>query len=155
MVEWKGGNDPFHKLPPGESRKNRSVVRLGESEHRIRNPAVAGFFYPEDREALIAQLERLVETMPGTPRRKARAIVVPHAGYVYSGRLAAATYASVDLPASYFLLCHNHTGRGAPMAISSDGTWLTPLGSVEIDRDLARRLCERCPKVEKRGSPLG
>src|SRR3972149_10249923 len=68
----------------------------GPRMERIRPPAVAGQFYPDDPEALRAEVMRSLE--PEAPRTDALAIVVPHAGLVYSGRVAGAVYSRVRLP---------------------------------------------------------
>lgn len=63
--------------------------------------------------------------------------VVPHAGYVYSGRIAGATFARIDVPRHVLVLCPNHTGLGRARALWSRGAWRTPLGEVEVAEDLA------------------
>ena len=67
-------------------------------------------------------------------------LVAPHAGYVYSGRTAAAGYsvlAEDGLPETFVILGPNHTGLGAAFSVSNAKYWETPLGSVEVDRELA------------------
>jgi hypothetical protein len=75
--------------------------------------------------------------------------IVPHAGYVYSGPVAGAVYASIDVPATVVILCPNHTGRGAPLALDPSSAWRTPLGDVIVDRRLAERMLELCPHLEE------
>lgn len=80
----------------------------------------------------------LRDCIPDTaPRFESKAVLAPHAGYVYSGAVAGAVYASVKLPRRFVILCPNHTGLGAPISIMSQGRWETPLGQVEIDSQLA------------------
>jgi MEMO1 family protein len=116
-----------------------------------RQPAVSGSFYPEDG----AELARTIEASFLDPRgpgrlpvhkrassRSIRAIVVPHAGYVYSGPIAALAYNRVaaDAPASSILVLGvDHHGSG-PLAALSDRPWLTPLGSVPGDHQLVEAL---------------
>lgn len=69
--------------------------------------------------------------------------VVPHAGLMYSGHVAAAFYGSAALPRRYIILCPNHTGAGHFAAINRDGEWLTPLGSAHVDTALADALMAR------------
>jgi hypothetical protein len=110
----------------------------------IRRPAVAGSFYPEDPEALRRDLEALTGDRRPAAAAAATGILVPHAGYVYSGRIAAATYAAVSLPRAFVILGPNHTGAGEPVAVADDGAWRTPLGEAPIDKDLARAVLARC-----------
>jgi MEMO1 family protein len=117
----------------------------------IRKSTVSGYFYPgEPAELLKFLAEHLI--LKRERRLPARAIVVPHAGYLYSGALAARVYGSIQLPRRFVILCPNHTGVGAPLAIVSEGTWETPLGSARIDERLSSRLKEFCREIDE--SPL-
>jgi MEMO1 family protein len=113
----------------------------------IREPAVAGLFYPGSPQQLTATLRDLV----AAAGQKVRALgcMVPHAGYVYSGRVAGAVYSQLELPHSFVILCPNHTGRGRPLAIMSSGNWRTPLGDAPIGRSLAEALKQACPYLEE------
>jgi MEMO1 family protein len=107
----------------------------------IRYPAVAGRFYPRDPDDLRADVESFL-----SPQKKtiaALGCIVPHAGYMYSGLVAGAVYAGLDLPRRCILMCPNHTGVGQPLAILSQGVWETPLGQVAIDSQLADALKQR------------
>ncbi len=108
----------------------------------IRKPAVAGRFYPAGKEALEGEVSRFLATVQA--KVKAKGILVPHAGYMYSGHVAGAVYASIEVPARIIIMCPNHTGMGASLAIMSSGSWEIPLGKIEIDTDLARRLMHHC-----------
>ena len=113
----------------------------------IRRPAVAGRFYPADPEALRRELGSLTSgrrppEAPGAPR--AVALLVPHAGYMYSGRVAGATYTAARLADRVVILCPNHTGLGEPIAVCDSGAWATPLGEAAIDADLAAGILARC-----------
>jgi AmmeMemoRadiSam system protein B len=112
-----------------------------------REPAVAGQFYPADRARLAHEVERLLGPHPPDPPQPAVGILAPHAGYVYSGAVAGATYARVEVPERAVVLCPNHTGLGRLAALWPDGAWRTPLGPVPIDEDLTRAL-RACPLVE-------
>jgi hypothetical protein len=74
--------------------------------------------------------------------------IVPHAGYVYSGPVAGAVYASLKIPATAVILCPNHTGRGAPASLDPSDAWRTPLGDIPVDRRLAERIRALAPSVE-------
>jgi hypothetical protein len=101
----------------------------------MRQPAVAGQFYPLRPEYLEKELERCFEGLE-LRERDAIGAVCPHAGYVYSGKVAAYVYATLPKANTYVLLGPNHTGYGSPVSVSRD-TWKTPLGTVEVDVELA------------------
>jgi MEMO1 family protein len=109
----------------------------------VREPAVAGQFYPGRRETLLRDIESYTRDR-GDPI-KAIGCIVPHAGYMYSGHVAGAVYGRLQLPRRYVILCPNHTGMGKPLAVISKGLWRTPLGEVPIDAELALRLKSTCP----------
>jgi MEMO1 family protein len=109
----------------------------------IRHPAVAGRFYPLDRETLLEEVEGFLSI--GGDSRPALGCVAPHAGYIYSGSIAGSVYAAIDVPRSCLVLCPNHTGRGRPLAIMSTGAWETPLGSAPINEPLAGALRQQFP----------
>ncbi len=113
----------------------------------IRQPVVSGRFYPSAPEALRSDVHGYLEA--SRPPSAAMAVMAPHAGYMYSGSVAGSVYASVELPARFILLGPNHTGRGAPVALYPEGAWLTPLGSVSIDRELNSRLIRECSLVRE------
>jgi AmmeMemoRadiSam system protein B len=104
----------------------------------VRHPAVAGQFYPSNPNKLRQEIESFVQ--PGREKIRALGCVVPHAGYMYSGHVAGAVYARLELPRRFIILCPNHTGAGQPLAIMSRGYWLTPLGEAAIDEPLAEEL---------------
>ncbi|MFQ5876767.1 MAG: AmmeMemoRadiSam system protein B [Acidobacteriota bacterium] len=110
-----------------------------------RKPAVAGSFYTADPEALREEIERLLagRTPPAQPR--GIALMVPHAGYIYSGRVAADAYTSVRLSPRAVILGPNHTGEGHPVAVMREGSWSLPFGEAAIDAPLAGAILDRCP----------
>ena len=110
----------------------------------IRRPAVAGQFYPADPETLRRELGRMTggQKPPASPR--GIGLLVPHAGYSYSGRVAATTYTSVGLASRLVLLGPNHTGVGEAIAIMDGGAWQLPLGEVHLDSELATAILGAC-----------
>src|SRR5512140_1009658 len=101
----------------------------------VRRPAVAGRFYPAQPEILKRDIRSY---LPATSTTVAAiGCVVPHAGYMYSGHVAGAVYAKLQLPKKFIILCPNHTGMGKPIAIMKEGAWETPLGQARIDQELA------------------
>jgi AmmeMemoRadiSam system protein B len=109
----------------------------------VRHPAVAGRFYPRDRDTLLKDVRSYLSTQAAPA--PALGCVAPHAGYMYSGAVAGAVYSNVDLPQRCIVLGPNHTGKGLPLAIMSSGTWETPLGQAPIDSPLAEALKKRLP----------
>ncbi len=108
----------------------------------VRHPFVAGQFYPADPEVLARDLDQYLTSSESDASKleSAVACVVPHAGYMFSGGVAGAVYHKLPPRACYIILGPNHFGRGAPLAIMSSGSWLTPLGQVSIDGETAQRL---------------
>ncbi|HET9178105.1 MAG TPA: AmmeMemoRadiSam system protein B [Terriglobia bacterium] len=117
----------------------------------VRTPAVAGRFYPRQREALLHDVGQHLQAESGDQARFDSAIgcVVPHAGYMYSGHVAGAVYRLLPARSRYIILGPNHWARGAPLAVMSQGCWLTPLGQVGIDTELARQIREGCPMLSE------
>lgn len=113
----------------------------------IRPPAVAGTFYEGTTARLREQVEACFAANPPAPAQKERFVgaVVPHAGLMYSGHVAAAFYAVADLPKRFVILCPNHTGAGHFAAIQREGAWRTPFGDAPIDTPLADALMARTP----------
>jgi AmmeMemoRadiSam system protein B len=117
----------------------------------LRHPAVAGRFYPGDADELRAEargyLARAMEAKQAPV--PALGCIAPHAGYMYSGHVAAAVFARVIVPRRCVVLCPNHTGMGRALAIMGEGAWETPLGQVPIDGGLAHSLKERFPALQE------
>ena len=115
----------------------------------VRPPAVAGAFYEATAERLRAQLARCADDAGDAPAAKRPFIgaVVPHAGLIYSGHVAAAFYENADLPKRFIILCPNHTGLGHFAAINRKGAWRTPLGDARIDGELADHIASQTQLV--------
>src|SRR3954470_18994944 len=114
----------------------------------VRHPAVAGQFYPAKADVLRRDVESYLATI-SKKKHRALGCVVPHAGYMYSGHVAGAVYANLELPRRFVILCPNHTGAGEPLAIMSAGAWLTPFGEARIDAALALELKAAFPSLEE------
>jgi len=104
----------------------------------IREPVVAGQFYP----ASPAQLRSMIQTLVDEKAAKKEVIgvVSPHAGYPYSGPVAGAVLSRIKFKDTFIILGPSHTGRGKPFSIMTEGSWKTPLGQVEIDSDLGKKM---------------
>ncbi len=112
----------------------------------VRSPAVAGLFYPAEADALRAAVDGALPAPSKAP--PAVALVVPHAGYLYSGATAGRTYAAAPIPEGVVLMGPNHTGLGCPAAVWPAGRWRTPLGDVPVDAEMAGLLLASHPALE-------
>jgi MEMO1 family protein len=117
----------------------------------LRHPAVAGRFYPADPDDLRAEALAYLSQASSANQAPVRALgcIAPHAGYMYSGHVAGAVFARVEVPKRCIVLCPNHTGKGHALAVMSDGAWQTPLGNVPVDGELAAALKERFPALQE------
>ena len=117
----------------------------------LRHPAVAGRFYPRDPEDLRTEARGYLTqaTSPDQVPIRAVGCIAPHAGYMYSGHVAGAVFARVEIPRRCVVMCPNHTGIGRALAILSEGAWETPLGEVPIDAELAAALKQRFPALQE------
>ncbi|SDN84905.1 hypothetical protein SAMN04488516_10915 [Desulfonauticus submarinus] len=105
-----------------------------------RNPVVAGQFYPENKEKLFQEVASFLQ---GEPRKTPTILsMVPHAGYIYSGKICGKTLASSQLKPTILLLGPNHTGKGAKLALWPEGKWFIPGGYLEVNSELAIQLNE-------------
>ena len=107
----------------------------------VRRPVGAGRFYPADPHELAALVDRLLDAAPppALPAGRLCALVVPHAGYLYSGAVAAAGFAAIRAGArdlGVVLLGPSHFAPLEGAAVSEAYAWKTPLGSVPVDREL-------------------
>ena len=118
---------------------------------KIRKPAVSGQFYESDKTSLSQSIKEcfLDNRGPGAlPKiikgdKKVRGLIVPHAGYVYSGAIAAHSYyflSSNGFADTFVILGPNHTGMGSGVSVMTEGIWQTPLGTVPINNNLANKL---------------
>jgi AmmeMemoRadiSam system protein B len=114
----------------------------------LRTPAVAGRFYPGRAEELLREVREYSSPVKASAGRIAAiGCVAPHAGYVYSGRVAGAVYSRLEIPKHCVILCPNHTGKGHPLAVMANTKWQTPLGEVAADADLGAQLLRRFPAL--------
>jgi len=114
---------------------------------KIREPVVSGYFYPSGKAHLLRMLETFIER--DTQKEKVIACMVPHAGYIYSGKTAGITYSRIEIPESIIILGPNHTGYGEPYSVSDHDKWLTPLGEGEIDKEIRDLLVEKSRYLQK------
>ncbi len=112
-----------------------------------RKPAVAGQFYPSSPIELTDEISAYSD--PEAPKEKAIGIVSPHAGIMYSGKVAGAVYSRLEIPQTFIMIGPNHTGYGRPVSIMAAGQWEIPGGTLGIDAYLAGELMNKCGLVEE------
>ncbi|MEM0001301.1 MAG: AmmeMemoRadiSam system protein B [Desulfurococcaceae archaeon] len=122
---------------------------------KTRRPVVAGYFYPGSREKLVEAIEWSFKhslgpgDLPKLSHERKRGIigyVVPHAGYIYSGPIAAHAYYDMAMhgtPETVIIIGTNHTGVGKPVSVYPEGVWETPLGVLQVDSELAKAITEQ------------
>lgn len=121
---------------------------------KVRRPCQAGAFYAGTAESLKRQIEncflhelgpgKIPEVVKAGPRRIV-GLVCPHAGYMFSGPVAAHAYYKLALdgkPDVVVLLGPNHTGYGSGLAVMKEGVWRTPLGDIEVNSELADQIVQ-------------
>lgn len=127
---------------PKLRRENLWSLELKMNE--IRKPAVAGSFYPDDQEELISQLNGFFKnTKKIIAGRSLKALIVPHAGYVYSGQTAVWGYRQLPPKLNnphFVLIGPSHSYYFEGLVSSSDGNWETPLGKIS---------CREANKIDK------
>lgn len=116
----------------------------------IRKPAVAGIFYKLNPDSLKKQIEWCFKHKLGPgkipeigDKRQIKGVMAPHAGYAYSGPVAAHSYSRIvedGFPDTFVIIAPNHTGLGSSVSTMIQGEWETPLGNVEIDEQFAEKL---------------
>jgi len=112
----------------------------------VRNPVVAGRFYPADRNILQEELKSFLVSKQKI--KNAFAIIAPHAGYMYSGKTAGITYASINVPDVVIVMCPNHTGLGYPISLHPAQSWTTPLGPIDVDTEMLKKIKAKLPQAE-------
>ncbi len=112
-----------------------------------RKAQFAHTWYPGDPEQLRSAITSY--TPVSEPPESVLGLVAPHAGLVYSGHVAGAVYGRVQIPDTVVVLSVNHRGLGARAAVSSTGTWETPLGRVEVQEEASESLKKHVPLLEE------
>jgi AmmeMemoRadiSam system protein B len=127
---------------------------------KIRRPTQAGTFYEGDAKALKTQIRNCFinelgpKKLPQVNTNRLKTIiglVCPHAGFMYSGTVAANAYyelAQDGKPDTAVVLGPNHTGYGSALSLTDEGVWRTPLGDVEVDGETADLLAHETSIVD-------
>lgn len=108
----------------------------------VRQPAVAGQFYPAEARVLETQIKNYLDNVKDAINKDVKAIMVPHAGYAFSGQVAAYGFKQLEgrKIKTAIIICNSHSGYFSGIAIDENEAWQTPLGLVEVDHDLAKKL---------------
>jgi AmmeMemoRadiSam system protein B/AmmeMemoRadiSam system protein A len=134
---------PFFFGSSGYSQENSK-----ESDQVDRKPAVAGQFYSSDPIRLRADLSTLFANALPRQTENVLALISPHAGYVFSGEVAASSFNQVDPGKTYeniFILASSHRMSFEGASIYNKGNYVTPLGTVKVNRELANKLLKENP----------
>jgi AmmeMemoRadiSam system protein B len=127
---------------------------------RVRRPCQAGAFYEGNAESLKRQIRNCflnklgpgqLPTVVENGQRGVVGLICPHAGYMFSGPVAAHSYYQLAIdgkPDLVFILGPNHTGLGSGLAVMNEGVWRTPLGDVEIDAEAANQVVQESKIVD-------
>lgn len=117
-----------------------------------RNPAVAGSFYPAGKAALEAELAKLFREAKAVQLEgNIQSLIVPHAGYAYSGSVAAAAYKSIPEGAEYqnvFIIASSHREQYKGASVYNAGDYITPLGQARVNKDIASTLIAENKKIQ-------
>ena len=129
-----------------QSHTNTPEIMKSPDTLQNREPAVAGSFYPSDPVELRQMLQQFFVKAPvNESDDNVLAIISPHAGYVFSGEVAAAAFKQIDPEKAYktvFIIGNSHRNAFPGASVYSIGNYLTPLGSVQTDRETAQKIAE-------------
>jgi AmmeMemoRadiSam system protein B len=117
----------------------------------IRKAGWAGRFYPRAEKDI--RLQMVEYSCKVEKRIKAKAIIVPHAGYVYSGHVAGEVYSRTVLPDRFIIVSPNHWEGRTSVAMDMNEQWETPLGFVNLDMDLSDLIFKYTDKIKKTSAP--
>jgi len=115
-----------------------------------RQPIAAGRFYPADKETLINDISKLFKICKKLPeKQEVRAIISPHAGYVFSGEVAAAAYSAIPENKKYkniFIIGSSHVMAFDGASVYNSGDYITPMGKIKVNREIANKLIKENKK---------
>lgn len=134
-------NEPTADTPPDSS--------LAFAEDPSVRPAFrAGKDYPANRVEIDRRVTELLDAAGSFEPKPAFATITPHAGYVYSGQVAATAFARVEIPDTVIMVTPKHHGVGEPEAFWGDGPFIIPGHAIEVRKDLVTRFLELAPPGE-------
>jgi len=124
---------------------------------QVRTPAVAGMFYPKTSQELKSSIKNCFlhkygpgKLPPSPDDEKIIGVICPHAGYEYSGPIAANSYYAISSqrPELVIIIGPNHWGIGRDVATMKEGVWRTPLGDIEVDAENSIEINKICKSIE-------
>jgi len=121
----------------------------------IRKPAAIGTFYPENKEILSGEIEEFLSNVEESDiKGRILAIIVPHAGYRYSGSIAAHSFKELQgrKVNSVIIICNAHSGYFSGIAIDGSDAWQTPLGLIKLDKKLSDKLVKGDERIKYNSS---
>lgn len=104
----------------------------------IRTESAAGAFYPGNKSILLKQLSGSFKSLP--KESKSNCVIAPHAGYAYSGTIAAYSFNALQSSKCFVILSPNHSGLGSAISVSDADEWQTPLGKIPVDGIVRKKL---------------
>lgn len=123
-----------------------NMETLSQNRTTDRQPVAAGRFYSADKVTLTKDLTQLFENCNKSgANRKTRAIISPHAGYIYSGKIAAAAYSTIDRNSVFkniFIIGSSHVMQFEGASVYNSGDFITPLGKIMVNREIANKLID-------------
>jgi AmmeMemoRadiSam system protein B/AmmeMemoRadiSam system protein A len=117
----------------------------------IREAVAAGRYYPGSAEQLRDMIEAFVDE--NVEKEEVIGALMPHAGYPYSGPVAGAVVSRIAFKDTFIIMGPSHTGVGKPFSIMTSGKWRTPLGEVEIDAELAKKIVSISSYIQEDDKP--
>ncbi|MFO8052759.1 MAG: AmmeMemoRadiSam system protein B [Candidatus Omnitrophota bacterium] len=114
----------------------------------IRKAIANGQFYPEKKENLAATIKKLSPEKTQS-RCRAKGVIVPHAGYPFSGKVAATAISKISAPKNIIMLGVNHTGLGKNFSLSEAEFWQTPFGNTKVNRLLGKKILNSGTLIQK------
>ena len=122
-----------------------AMETFSQSRSSDRQPVAAGRFYSADKETLMNDISELFESCVKTPSGSgiARAVISPHAGYVFSGKVAASAFSAIDRNTAYkniFIIGSSHVMAFEGASVFNTGDFVTPLGRVTVNKEIANKL---------------
>lgn len=125
--------------------------------NNIRKPKTAGQFYPTDAGELQKKIKKHLDLAPKKKiAGEVKAIIVPHAGYDFSGHVAAYAYKQLigKKVGTVVIICNSHSTYFNGVAVDNHDAWRTPLGTVEVDKNLAQKLIDGDKVIQYNAQPF-
>lgn len=140
----------FFACSKGTESQEGGSAEMGSSME-VREPAVAGAFYPGTEQGLRDAVSQMLDNVEAAPAKgRIVGLIAPHAGYMYSGQVAANAYALVkgNKYDAVIVIAPSHQAYFKGSSVYSRGPYRTPLGLVEVDRDLAGAIIESDASID-------